>query len=138
MARVKHSTDAELQMAQQLCQAARAGGKVSGDAILVPQALKRFERLNEVKRLAEEAVRSKRKDSLPLLMSVLGALVVLQANMALARRLRLQAESVRQIAHVLNFKTLGQQIRRMLRSLLNRLDRSAPTRGRGAARGDVI
>jgi hypothetical protein len=138
LAQAHGSTPAELKMAQQLCQAARSGGKSSGDAILHPTALKRYERLGEVKAAAEEAVRSKPNQDLALVTHVVGALAILQIELALVRRIQLQMDIVRRIAHILNFEGSGQQIRRQLRTYLNQLARLAPKRGRGAARGHFI
>jgi hypothetical protein len=73
----------------------------------------------------------------PLLVSVLGALVGLQVQLQLARRLRRQVEVVRKVAHILNFRTSGTQVKRMLASYLNRLLRQATTSA-DSAFGDFI
>lgn len=134
-------TQAELDLARKLCVAARTGAKASGDGLLDPAALKRFERLEAVVQTAEEAVAAKTKRRkgqkgqqaqqsaptacCPYLMAVLGVLAVLQAQVALARRLRRQVEIVRKVAHILKLRTEGAQVKRILSTYLNQLLRQA-------------
>jgi hypothetical protein len=128
----------ELKLVQSLCKAGRAAGKVSGDSILNPAPVKRFERLRKVWEAAQSARRAKDKKSLPLLTGVLSALAVLDTSTTLARRLALQVAVIRKIAHILKFENDSQQIRRQLRTYLNELKRNAPDRGRGVARGNFM
>jgi hypothetical protein len=131
------SSDAELAMAQSLLKAARAAGTVSGDAVLDPASLKRFNRLQQVVSTAEEAAK-KKGGPWPLLTLVVGTLGALASHAELARRLVLQVEMLRRVAHILDSEASAAQVQRLLRTYLNRQLETAPKRGRGAARGDFI
>jgi hypothetical protein len=137
LAEVHGSSPAELAMAQSLAKAARAAGSVSGDAVLDPAPLKRFERLKRVAEKAEAAVK-KKGGPWPLLALVISTLSALYGQAELARRLALQVGMLRKIAHILDSESSGAQVQRMLRTYLNRQLDSAPERGRGAPRGDFI
>jgi hypothetical protein len=127
-------SQAELDLAKKLCVAARTGSKASGDGILDPTALKRFERLEAVIGAAEDAIKEKTKPkkrggqrqqaparTCPYLTAVLGALVGLRAQVALARRLDRQVVIVRKVAHILKLMTSGSQVKRILAAYLNQL-----------------
>lgn len=127
-------SQAELDLARKLCTAARAGSKASGDGMLDPTALKRFDRLEAVIEAAEDAIAVKTKPkkrsgpsqqagakTCPYLMAVLGALAGLQAQVVLVRRLQRQVEIVRKVAHILKSTASGSQVRRMLATYLNQL-----------------
>ena len=117
-------TAEELELVKGLCKAAVAGGKASGDPILGPAPVKRFERLELVKGMAKKA--TEKQGEWKLLQAFLVVLALLDQHEALATRLRRQVDIVRHIAHILNFKTTGRQVRRMLRTYLNRLARREP------------
>jgi hypothetical protein len=124
----------EVKLVKELCGAALAGGKASGDAILGPASIKRFERLDAVKRVAEQAA-SKKGGDWQLLRALITILSHLNAHADLAARLRLQVDIVRQIAHILNFKSPARQIKRMLRTYLNSLNSKVECRrARSASR----
>jgi len=112
----------EMNLVKELCGAALAGGKATGDAILGPAPVKRFERLGKVKQVAEQAA-LRRGGEWKLLGALITILSLLTAHADLAARLARQVEIVRRVAHILNFKATGRQIRRMLRTLLNSLQR---------------
>ena len=117
----------EMKLVKELCSAALAGGKISGDPILGPAPVRRFERLDRVKHVAEEAAK-KTGGKWNLLGALISVLTLLTAHTELAERLHRQAGIVRHVAHILNFKSTGQQIRRMLRTYLNSLARE-PSEG---------
>jgi len=113
----------EMDLVKELCSAALAGGKASGDAILGPAPVKRFERLDSVKHAAEQAA-LKTGGEWRLLGALIATLALLTDHADLAARLRGQVEIVRHVAHILNFKSTARQIQRMLRTYLNSLERN--------------
>jgi hypothetical protein len=139
------SVKAEMEVALKLCRAARTGGKVSGDSILQPTALKRFERVEKVYRATVEAVESKpkqksgkqKKTATPL-MAVLAVLSAMHAEAALAQRLAKQVQMIRKVAHILNFTAEGSQIKRMLATYLNQLLRQAASLKSASPLGEFI
>lgn len=139
-ARSAGSSPAEVRLVEELCKAARTGGQVSGDPLLNPSYLRRYERLEMVLETAKKASRApgKRGRDLVLLTMLMSILTGLLKEAELVRRLALQVEVVRKFAHFLNFYHSSSQIRRLFRTYLNQLARSAPVRGKGAARGDFI
>ncbi len=149
------STETELKLAKDLCKAVATGGRTSGDSIVNPPPLKRFERVEAVLKVAEKAAgvkaeevnsggpgttrnKERRKQSLPLLCSVLGSLVALRVHLALAARLRQQVEMVRKVAHILKLTTAGTQVKRILSTYLNQLLRTAHGRDPKSPLGDFI
>lgn len=128
----------EIQLVRTLATAARAAARTSGDSILNPTALKRYERLQRVYDTAVAAVKGKKGKRCALLAALVTVLSVLLHQTSLARRLSQQVAMVRKVAHILNFKTSARQVRRMLATFLNKLERSAPDRGRGILRGDFM
>jgi hypothetical protein len=117
--RVDTATE-EVKIVKQLAGAALAAGKASGDPILGPTAVKRYERLERVRQVAQQAA-AKSGEHWPLLASLIAALTVLTQHAALAERLIEQVSVVRKIAHILNFQAPGRQIKRMLKTYLNSL-----------------
>lgn len=152
------SSESELALAKDLCKAVATGGKASGDTIVNPAALKRFERLEAVVRTAETAsgvkletvsstsvglkttgaTKGRDRGSSALLLSVLRTLVGLQVNIALAKRLRRQVDIVRKVAHILQLPTTGTQVKRMVSAYLNKLLKLAPARDLDSRLGDFI
>jgi hypothetical protein len=137
LAQAHGSSPAEVAMAQSLTKAARAAGSVSGDAVLDPAPLKRFERLQKVAKSAEAAAK-KKGGPWPLIAVVASTLSVLSGQTELARRLALQVGMLHKIAHLLDSESSATQVQRVLRTYLNKQLESAPERGRGAPRGDFI
>ena len=131
------STPAEKAMAKKLIDVAKAAAKTSGDAILNPPPLKRMERLQQVETFAEAAA-AKPGGQWTLLASVVAVLSVVVQQTALVNRLRFEVGVVRKIAHILKSTSAVSQVRRVLSTYLNKLERGAPTRGRGAPRGDFM
>lgn len=143
-------SQAELDLVRKLCEFGRASSKASGDGIMDPAALKRFERLSVIVETANEAKTKKEKAQkrkgrkkaaartaqgpepqpacCPYMVSLLGALASLQVQVALAKRLRRQVEIVRKVAHILNLNTTGSQVKRILATYLNKLLDQAPAR----------
>jgi hypothetical protein len=115
-------TAEEMKLVNELCCAALAGGKAGGDPILGPAPVKRFERLNKVKHVAERAAQ-RTGGEWKLLGALITVLSLLTEHADLAARLLRQVDIVRKVAHILNFKTTGRQVRRMLRTYLNSLVR---------------
>jgi hypothetical protein len=134
------STAAELEVARELLAAAKAAGTTSGDGILAPPPVKRFERLEKVAEAARKAAGKSTGSGgeWVLLNSIVAVLAGLRDHAELARRLAWQIGMIRKISHILESDSSGSQVQRILRTYLNRQVRSAPTRGRGAARGDFI
>lgn len=127
----------ETQIAKTICTIVKTIGQCRGDAIVDPPALKRFTRLMEATQQLKTAL-ARKKSSWPLLSQLLAALLTLNMFGELAKRLQLQLGIVREIAHILHMKSSGRQVKRVLRTYLNRLRQGAPHRGRGAPRGKYI
>jgi hypothetical protein len=115
----------ERQLVQELCTVVSTVGKSAGDPLMNPTPLKRYQRLEEVVQAAEEA-RGLREGAWPLLTRLLAALAVLASQRALAERLARQVGVVRQIAHILKMEASSRQVKRVLRTYLNRLVREVP------------
>lgn len=129
----------EQEVAQALCHVVKTVGKSRGDKLTNPAAVKRYFALIE----AAEAVRQSCAQKLeggewPVVARLLALLLALTAWGELARRLQRQVGVVRRIAHILHSEASGRQVKRLLRTYLNRLEREAPQRGRGAPRGRFI
>ena len=82
--------------------------------------------------------RSKHKGVCPLLLSVLGTLVELRSHRALALRLRRQVDVVRKVAHILQIRTSGSQVKRILSTYLNQLLKLDAVQKPGDAFGNFI
>jgi hypothetical protein len=131
------STAAEKDVARKLLQIGKAAAKTSGDTIVNPPALKRAERLEQVE-ITARAASGKPGGKWKLLLSIVTTLSVVAQQSALIKRLRFQLGVVRKIAHILKSTSTSGQVRRILSTYLNKLEREAPTRGRGAPRGDFM
>jgi hypothetical protein len=131
------SSPAEVKVAKELLKAAKAAGSASGDAVLNPPAVKRFQRLETVLEAAQKAAK-KRGGSWVLLNSIVTTLSVVLHRGELARRLGLQVDMLREIAHILDSEASAAQVERTLRRYLQSKVKNAPERGRGAPRGDFI
>ena len=116
-------TAEEMKLVKELYSAALAGGKAGGDPILGPAPIKRFERLDRVRQVAENA--QNKDGEWKLLGALITVLSLLAEHGDLSARLVRQVDIVRKVAHILNFKTTGRQVRRMLRTYLNSLAREA-------------
>ena len=81
---------------------------------------------------------SRRKNSWPVLTQLLTLIWTLSSWGELAKRLQMQREIVRNIAHSLHMKSLAPQVQQALRAYLDRLQDEAPLQGRGAPRGRYI
>jgi len=127
----------ETEIARTICSIVRTTGRCRGDKLVNPPALKRFSRLTEVTKQLKSAL-ARKKSRWPLLAQLLAILLTLDSFGELARRLQSQLDVVRQIAHILHMKSSARQVKRVLRTYLNGLQRAAPRRGRGAARGRYI
>jgi hypothetical protein len=115
------ATTEEVELVRELSSAAKAGAKVSGDPILGPGPLKRFNRMQAVLMAAQKAEKS-RKGRWPLLAVFISTLSVLNEQAALALRLDKQVEVLRKIAHILKSTSTSAQVRRMLSTYLNKLE----------------
>ena len=62
----------------------------------------------------------------------------LDALQPIAKRLDRYVGNIRHIAHLLDSKSEGAQVKRVVRTYLNRLQEQAPRRGRGAVTGHFI
>lgn len=129
----------EKEVAAAICRGVRAVGKSrAGDKLVDPIPLKRYERLTEITGRLQNSLAEKAGEW-PVLTRILTVLLLFaETSGELARRLGRQVEVIRRIAHILHTESSGRQVRRLLRTYLNRLEREAPNRGRGAARGRFI
>lgn len=135
-AKVK-SSPAEVKVAKEILKAARAAATVSGDAVLNPAPVKRFQRMQKVLDTAKLAAK-KRGGRWILLNSIIATLSVVMEHAELARRLGLQVVMLREIAHILDSECNAKQVERTLKTYLRGKVKDAPKRGRGAPRGDFI
>lgn len=116
-----NSTPEEVEFVKELCSAARAGAKTSGDPILGPGPLRRFNRMQDVLKVAQKAKRSK-KGKWALLTAFISTLSVLSEQVVLAVRLDKQVAILRRIAHILDSTSKSAQVRRLLSTFLNKLN----------------
>jgi len=113
-------TAEEMNLVNELCSAAVAGGKTSGDPILGPAQVRRFERLDKVRAVAEQAAR-KEGSEWKLLGALITILSLISGHAALAIRLLRQVEIVRGVAHILNSKATAKEVQMNLRTYLDQL-----------------
>lgn len=135
------SLSAEAKMAAVLVRAGTAAGVVSGRAVTDPPGLKRFERLQAVGAVADEAARKRGapREGWPLINAVRDALRPLDSVGAVAKRLARHVVIVRKVARILDHDDRrAAQVKGTLRRHLNRLEAEAPRRGRGAATGHFV
>lgn len=130
----------EAEVATALARAGATVGKVSGRPSVDPAGLKRFERLQAVRAAAEKA--SKRRGGppggWPLIGKVLASLAPLDELRAVANRVSRHVGIIRRVAHIFQSENSSTQVKRVLRTYLNRIAKKSPRRGRGAVTGHFI
>ena len=107
--------------AEKICKIVDTVAKCSGDKLFAPTPLKRYQRLAKVVEELKAALSGREQKRWPLLNHILTLLLVLTEVSALGERLGRQFARVRKIAHILNKETTGRQVKRLLRTYLNRL-----------------
>lgn len=131
---------AEVELAHLLVDAGKTAGVVCGRPITDPPGLKRFQHLEQVAAHTAKAARKKGApaDGWQLIQAILTALSLLDALRPVAARLARHVEMVRHIAHILASRKPAREVKRQLSRYLNRLQKEAPRRGRGALTGRFV
>lgn len=127
------ATPKERELVRKMCRGVHAFSRKRGDKLVDPSAVKRFEGLSRLADVAEKA--NLKEGTWPLLATLLTLLGCLAPLRELAYRLARQVKIVREIAHLLGQDVTGKTVQRRLKAYLTKLEREAPQRGRGAARG---
>jgi hypothetical protein len=113
----------ERKVALKLCSIVRTGGKVSGEKLLNPTPLKRYERLEQATKATKKAL--EKSGSWPILMKLLVCLSVLDNFQNEARRLAREVDVVGWIAGLLKMVKAGDIVRKFIQAELDELDQES-------------
>jgi len=127
----------EIVLALHFCELLLTAAKTVGKAHLDPSSLKRYQRLLVVRRAVRQALQ-KPGGPWRLLEKLRKILTFLDPLKSLAKRLDRRVNVLRKIAHILKTESVSGQVKRILRTYLNKLEKQVPRRGRKSSYSSFI
>lgn len=123
---------AEISIALEFCELIFVAAKSAGKPPLAPVALKRYQVLLKIRKTVRKCLQ-KPGGPWRLLKKIIKLLSFLDDLKPLQVRLRRCVNHIQKIAHILKTESNSPQVKRILRTFLNRLKKQRPKRGRKSA-----